>query len=103
MMSASSFAPSAAEIHAVFARRVVREKTARGLNTRELAAKSGLSLSTVWRAENGREVWLSSALAITAALGMPLAEMFTPPECGRCDGRPPAGFACPDCGRLGAS
>ncbi len=93
-----------AEIRTVFGRRVLRERTARGWSVRELAARtSGLSPSTITRAENGHEIWLTGALAITAALGMPLAEMFTPPECGRCDGHPPAGFACPDCGRLGAS
>ena len=93
------------EVHALFSRRVLRERTRQGLSVREMAARSGgrLSPSTISRAEAGREVWLTAALAIADVLGMTLADMFTPPECTHCDGSPPAGFSCPDCGRVGAT
>jgi transcriptional regulator with XRE-family HTH domain len=90
-----------AEVRAVFARRVLRERRARDWSMRELAGKAGVSPATVHRAEMGHEVYLSVAVAVGGALGMTLAEMFSPPECGHCDGHPPAGFLCPECGRGG--
>jgi transcriptional regulator with XRE-family HTH domain len=93
-----------AEIHAIFARRVKRERAERRWSVREMAAKSDvLSPSTICRAESGREVRLSAALAITDVLGLTIAEMFGEAECEHCDGKPPAGFSCPRCGRLGAT
>jgi transcriptional regulator with XRE-family HTH domain len=94
-----------AETRAVFARRVLRERLALGWSVRGMAARSGgtLSAPTVSRAENGHDVFLSSALSIAGVLGMTLPEMFGPPQCGHCDGRPPAGFACPECERTGAT
>lgn len=92
------------EIHAVFARRLRREREAQGWSLREMASRSdALTPSTINRAESGREVWLSMALAMCDVLGLTLAEMFAPPVCDHCDGKPPAGFSCPDCGRLGES
>lgn len=87
------------EARAVFARRVLRERTAREWSMRELAGRAAVSPATVCRAEGGHDVHLGIAVAISGALGMTLAEMFSPPECGHCDGHPPAGFLCPECGR----
>lgn len=91
-----------AETCALFGRRVLRERTRRGWSVRETAAKaSGLTASTISRAENGSHVWLFSALAIADALDLPVAELFTAPDCAHCDNAPPAGFACPECQRIG--
>lgn len=95
---------TATAFHQVFARRVTRERTLRGWSVREMAARSDvLSHSTICRAEAGREIWLGMALAIAEVLELTLAQMFDPPVCGHCDGKPPAGFSCPDCERLGVS
>jgi hypothetical protein len=68
-----------------------------------MAARSGgrLAAATIGRAELGHEVWLSIALTIGDVLGISPGDLFEPPGCGHCDGSPPAGFACPECGRLG--
>jgi len=44
---------------------------------------------------------LRAAIAISVVLDIPFTEMFAEPECFHCDGKPPAGFVCPDCGRTG--
>lgn len=93
-----------AEMQAVFGRRVRREREQRGWTLREMAGRSSaLSMATISRAENGREIQLGSALEMAAALGLPLAEILSEPECGNCDDSPPARFSCPECGRTGAS
>ena len=93
-----------AEIRAVFARRLGRERERQGWSVREMASKGeGVLASTISRAENGHEIWLSAALAMADVLGLTLAEMFGEPDCANCDGKPPARFSCPECGRTGVS
>ena len=55
-----------------FGRRIAREREQRGLSMRQLAAKAGVSPSTVMRAERGEDAALSTAIAITAVLGVGL-------------------------------
>jgi transcriptional regulator with XRE-family HTH domain len=91
------------ELRAVFGKRARKARLARRWSVRELADRSGgvLSPSTITRAERGREIVLGAALAIAGALGLTASELLAEPECARCDGEPPAGFSCPDCGRTG--
>ena len=96
------------DIARVFGARVRRERIARGWSVRELAAKCGISFSTISRTEcaisqsvHGRNegIALTNAVAIAKALGVPLAELLTVPDCAACDDLPPAGFTCNQCGR----
>lgn len=93
------------EMRVVFGRRARKARLERRWSIREMAGRSGgvLSPSTITRAERGREIVLGAALAIAGALGIPASEMLAEPECARCDGEPPAGFSCRDCGRTGAT
>jgi transcriptional regulator with XRE-family HTH domain len=93
------------EMRAVFGRRARKARLERRWSVREMAERSGgaLSPSTVTRAESGREVYLGAAFSIAGVLGTALAELLADPECARCDGEPPAGFSCRDCGRTGAT
>ena len=90
-------------VPAVFGQRIKRERERRDWGMRELAGKARVSYSTIQRLEKGRDVALSGALAVTAALGLSLAEVFAETVCVQCDGKPPAGFICAACGRGGAT
>jgi len=83
----------------VFSRRVTRERERLNWSMRELARRAGMQTNTVIRAENGYDLALSSALALAAALGVSLGALAAEPVCGTCDGTPPAGFTCGECGR----
>ena len=88
-------------VPAVFGRRLIREREARGWSMREAGAKIGLSASTVMRAETGRDCALSTAMALAATYGLTLSDLLAEGPCDRCDGKPPAGFICAACAREG--
>jgi transcriptional regulator with XRE-family HTH domain len=89
---------------ALFGQRCKRARERLGWSARELGRKSGVSASTICRAEAGqKDMNLSMAARMAAALGVPLAEMVTEAVCGTCDGWVPAGFACKECGREGGA
>lgn len=50
------------------------------------------------RAINGTGVDLGAAAGIAALVGLELTVMLGPYRCVTCDGQPPAGFACLECG-----
>jgi transcriptional regulator with XRE-family HTH domain len=85
----------------VFGRRLRRERSRRGWSMRDLAARcgEGFSPNTVQRAEDGRDITLSGAIVLAAALGTSLDALLATGECEVCDGMPPAGFICSECGR----
>ena len=87
------------EVPATFGRRLRSERESRGLTLRQLAADARVNATTVLRAEQGRDVALSIAVALAAALGLPLAALLAELECARCGGVPPSGFVCLACGR----
>ena len=87
-----------AESDAAFAANVRRLREARGMSLRDLAGAVGIGHTIVYRIENGQSALLGYAVAISAVLGVPLAEMTGGEPCGTCFGRPPAGFACLSCG-----
>ena len=81
-----------------FSKRVTDARERRNWSMRELAAKAGVSVSTISRAEAGHEVWLSAALRMADALGVPLEKLTRSPECAQCYDSPPPGFTCNACG-----
>jgi len=93
------------EIVRLFGARILRERTRRGWSLRDLDKRTGgkTSYSAINRAERAvSSISLATAARIAAALGIPLGELVAPPECSRCDGHPPEGFICGECGLGGA-
>ena len=86
------------KIPPVYGSRVRRIRKREGLSVRELSEKSGMSHSTVQRAEQGQDAALSTWLALASALGVPAVVLLADPSCGVCDGMPPVGFICSECG-----
>jgi transcriptional regulator with XRE-family HTH domain len=86
------------KIPPVYGQRLRRARRAKGWSIRELTVKSGLAHSTIVRAEQGQDPTLATFLALAAALEVPPAAMLADPSCGLCDGMPPAGFICSECG-----
>ena len=70
----------------------------RGWSKVDLARAAGSQNADVTRAVNGQACSLALAGRIAAALGRALADMVQPVGCGTCDGSPPAGFSCLECG-----
>jgi transcriptional regulator with XRE-family HTH domain len=83
----------------VFGRRLQREREARHWSLREAGDRSGLSASTVMRAEAGTDMALSGAIRLAGVYGTSLDALLAEGECGVCDGMPPTGFICGACGR----
>jgi transcriptional regulator with XRE-family HTH domain len=90
---------TAQSVPPVFGRRLRAERERRDLTLRQLATACRVNANTVLRAEQGRDVALSIASALAAGLGLPLSALLAELKCGRCDGTPPAGFICGECGR----
>ena len=86
-------------VPSVFGRRLQREREARHWSLREAGRECGLSASTVMRAEVGEDMALSNAVALARAYGVSMDALLAEPECATCDGMPPAGFICAECGR----
>jgi transcriptional regulator with XRE-family HTH domain len=83
----------------VFGRRLQRERESRHWSLREAGDRSGLSASTVMRAEAGTDMALSGAIRLAGVYGTSLDALLAEGVCGTCDGMPPAGFICSECGR----
>lgn len=81
-----------------FGRRLQREREARHWSLREAAEKAGVAAATIMRAEQGRDVALSNAIAFAAAYGVSMDALLAGSACEVCDGMPPDGFACLSCG-----
>ena len=86
------------KIPPVYGLRIQRERRRKGLSVRELSESSGMATSTVQRAEQGQDATLSTFLAIAGALGVPAVVLLADPSCVVCDGMPPVGFICSECG-----
>lgn len=91
------------EISAVFGQQLKRARERRGWSIRDLCDKSGVSINTISRSERGYDVMLSNAVAMAAALGMPLSVLLDESACPGCNGTPPGGFICSACGREGTA
>ncbi len=89
---------TAQSVPSVFGRRLRRERQARDWTIREAARKCGMAPATVGRAEAGRDIALSNALALAALYGVTLDWLLAGTACEACDGVPPDGFACLSCG-----
>ena len=86
-----------------FGGRLRAERERRGWSMRDLSGRCGVNASTILRAEHGGDISLALALAMAAALGVPLGRLVAETPCPVCDGMPPAGFICGECGRGGVS
>lgn len=56
---------------------------------------------TITKAVNGTSVELGLAHRIAQAVSTRLTEMLMPYTCGTCEGQPPPGFTCQECGTEG--
>ena len=93
---------SADPVVALFAARLRRMRHARSWSLAALAEKSGVSSAGLSNIENSKaDPGLSTVARIARAFDIPLGEMVSDSPCGQCDGKPPAGFICADCGRKG--
>jgi transcriptional regulator with XRE-family HTH domain len=90
--------PRAARVHETFGMRVRRLREQHGWSARDLGRRSGVAGSTITRIESGHGTPLGYAVVVAETLGVPLAVMFGPVDCDRCDGAPPPGFRCTQCG-----
>ena len=90
-------------IPAAFGRRLQRERENRHWSMRETSEKCGLWPSTIMRAEKGSDVALSSAITLAALYEVSMDALLAEAGCETCDGMPPAGFICRECGRGGAN
>ena len=63
------------QVHPAFGRNLVTARYRRGWTLRQAAAKAGLSWMTLHRAENGREITLTTALKAAAAYGVTLDDL----------------------------
>lgn len=95
---------SADPVVALFAERVRREREVRGWSLRDLAARADVAPSFLSRTENELSCpSLITAVRVARALGVPLGDLVNTPVCANCDGKPPTGFICGECGRKGES
>lgn len=69
-----------------------------GWTPADLAEKSGISAHITGRAINGNGAELSVAEKFAELLGGSLVMMIGPYRCTNCNGEPPAGFSCLECG-----
>ena len=93
-----------AKVPPLFGQRIRRERERRGLTLKALGDKcGGLNASTMLRAEQGFDPALSTAFALSSALGLSLDALLAEQECATCDGTPPAGFICSECRMEGTS
>jgi transcriptional regulator with XRE-family HTH domain len=60
---------TAVKAHATFGYRLARERNTRGWTLRQAGDKAGMSWMTVRRAENGRPVFLATAIALARVYG----------------------------------
>jgi hypothetical protein len=73
-----------------------------GLDQAAIQEMAGITPQTAARAINGTGVGLELAGQLAGFVGLALAVMIGPYTCGTCNGEPPAGFACLECGTEGA-
>lgn len=86
---------------ALIGQRLRRARTRAFLSLRELAEKSGVSFTGIQHIEQGADGRLSTVAAIAEALGLSMDRLTAPMACTTCDGNPPAGFTCQECGLAG--
>jgi transcriptional regulator with XRE-family HTH domain len=71
-------------VTAAFGRRARELRQERGWSLERMAARPGLNISAVRRAERGGNIRLATAERIAGALGVPLADMLGAGSCGHC-------------------
>jgi len=72
-----------------------------GWTQHDLAERAGVAQITATKAVNGTSVTLEFAGKLATLVGSDLATMIGPYICGTCNGAPPAGFGCLECGTEG--
>lgn len=95
-------APKAAPPHdplACFSRHLQARMRALGWDQVTLQERAGIKTPQVAaRAVNGTGCDLGLAGRIAALIGLDLAAMLGPYQCGTCHGDPPSGYTCLECG-----
>jgi lambda repressor-like predicted transcriptional regulator len=86
------------DVVAWFSAHARAQLTVRGWSLHDLSERTGDASGNITQAINGTKCPLAIAGRIAGALGVQLAEMVVPYTCRTCCGRPPAGFACLECG-----
>jgi hypothetical protein len=90
--------PDTADAVNRFARHLRGRMRALGWDAAALAKQSGLSERTVVRAVNGTYADIAAAEKLAELIGSSLAAMIGPYRCATCDGEPPKGYRCLECG-----
>lgn len=87
---------------AAFALHLKARMRALGWDVPRLREELGISAHIAGKAVNGTALDLGLAARIAARVGRELPEMLGAYKCGTCNGTPPAGFTCNECGTEGA-
>jgi transcriptional regulator with XRE-family HTH domain len=96
--------PSMAQTSRIVAANILAQRKSRGWTVRvmsEKLAQAGRPLlaSGVTKIELGsRRVDVDDLVAFSAAFGVDPASMLARPGCATCNGAPPVGFTCNECG-----
>jgi len=83
-MTETAEAFPAEPVTVAFGRRARELRQERGWSLDRMAARPGLNISAVRRAERGGNIRLAMAGRIDEALGVPLADMLGAGACGHC-------------------
>lgn len=80
--------------------RLRRRRQALGWSAAELSERTGVPRNVITNFETCRTgLSIESYVALATALGVELDNMLRPEDCPICEGFPPAGFTCRECGQ----
>lgn len=86
----------------VFGQRARGRRTQLGLNLRQVGDTTGIAISQLSKIERGGGgTTLDAAMRIASALSIPLAYLTGEQPCMCCQGSPPVGMTCQECGTDG--
>lgn len=87
------------EVRTRIATRLRRRRTALGITAGALAEQSGVPRNVIANFETGRTgLSVEAYVALATVLGVELDIVMRPEDCPVCEGFPPDGFRCQECG-----
>ena len=89
------------DLNRIVGQRLRRAREAQHLSLRLLSTMTGVSFTAISGVERGCNARFSTVAALAAALNQSLDVLTSPSTCATCDGMPPAGFTCRECGTDG--